>query len=183
MERQNRIVRDSQVVMTELVLPNDTNQLGNLLGGRLMHWIDIAAALSAMRHSNRVCVTASVDGMSFHAAIKQGQVVTLKASVNRVFNTSMEVADILNREQRVRIGLRSFVEEIRRKPLAEMSASVTDAATGVTYTSTIERVALTTTRGEVLADLYNLKVVASFQAGNETREESVDVYVHKPAQP
>jgi acyl-CoA hydrolase len=77
--------------MTELVLPNDTNQLGNLLGGRLMHWIDIAAALSAMRHSNRVCVTASVDGMSFHAAIKQGQVVTLKASVNRVFNTSMEV--------------------------------------------------------------------------------------------
>ena len=91
MERQNRIVRDSQVVMTELVLPNDTNQLGNLLGGRLMHWIDIAAALSAMRHSNRVCVTASVDGMSFHAAIKQGQVVTLKASVNRVFNTSMEV--------------------------------------------------------------------------------------------
>lgn len=101
----------------------------------------------------------------------------------RTLNTSMEVANILNREQRVRIGLRSFVEEIRRKPLAEMSASVTDAATGVTYTSTIERVALTTTRGEVLADLYNLKVVASFQAGNETREESVDVYVHKPAQP
>jgi acyl-CoA hydrolase len=77
--------------MTELVLPNDTNQLGNLLGGRLMHWIDIAAALAAMRHSHRVCVTASVDGMSFHAPIKLGQMVILKASVNRVFNTSMEV--------------------------------------------------------------------------------------------
>lgn len=77
--------------MTELVLPNDTNQLGNLLGGRLMHWIDIAAALAAMRHSGRVCVTASVDGMSFHEPVKLGQVVILKASVNRVFNTSMEV--------------------------------------------------------------------------------------------
>jgi acyl-CoA hydrolase len=86
-----RPARDSQVVMTELVLPNDTNQLGNLLGGRLMHWMDIAAALAAMRHSNRVCVTASVDGMSFHHPIKLGQVVILKASVNRAFKTSMEV--------------------------------------------------------------------------------------------
>lgn len=86
-----RTVQESQVVMTELVLPNDTNQLGNLLGGRLMHWIDIAAALAAMRHSNRVCVTASVDGMSFHAPIRLGHIVILKASVNRVFSTSMEV--------------------------------------------------------------------------------------------
>lgn len=86
-----RPVRESQVVMTELVLPNDTNQLGNLLGGRLMHWMDIAAALAAMRHANRVCVTASVDGMSFHAPIKLGHIVILKASVNRVFSTSMEV--------------------------------------------------------------------------------------------
>ncbi len=86
-----RPVSDSQVEMTELVLPNDTNQLGNLLGGRLMHWIDIAAALCAMRHARRVCVTASVDGMSFHAPIRLGNIVRLKASVNRVFNTSMEV--------------------------------------------------------------------------------------------
>lgn len=84
-------IGDSQVVMTELVLPNDTNQLGNLLGGRLMHWIDIAAALAAMRHAHRVCVTASVDGMSFHAPIRLGHVVILKASVNRAFRTSMEV--------------------------------------------------------------------------------------------
>ena len=91
MEQTPIPVSDSQVVMTELVLPNDTNQLGNLLGGRLMHWIDIAAALAAMRHSHRVCVTASVDGMSFLAPIRLGDVVTLKASVNRVFRTSMEV--------------------------------------------------------------------------------------------
>ena len=84
-------VRDSQVFMTELVLPNDTNQLGNLLGGRLMHWIDIAAAISAQKHSGHVCVTASVDELNFHHPIKLGEIVTLQASVNRAFKTSMEV--------------------------------------------------------------------------------------------
>ena len=82
-------VRDSQVFMTELVLPNDTNQLGNLLGGRLMHWIDIAAAISAQKHSGHVCVTASVDELNFHHPIKLGEIVTLQASVNRAFKTSM----------------------------------------------------------------------------------------------
>ena len=77
--------------MTQLVLPNDTNQLGNLLGGRLMEWIDIAAAVCAQRHSNRICVTAAVDNLVFHQPIKLGEVVTLRASVNRVFGTSMEV--------------------------------------------------------------------------------------------
>ena len=77
--------------MTELVLPNHTNQLGNLLGGQLMHWIDICAALSSSKHANRICVTASVDRIDFHHPIKLGDVVTLYASVNRVFNTSMEV--------------------------------------------------------------------------------------------
>lgn len=77
--------------MTELVLPNHTNQLGNLLGGQLMHWIDICAALSAAKHNNRVCVTASVDRIDFHHPIKLGDAVTLSASVNRVFNTSLEV--------------------------------------------------------------------------------------------
>jgi acyl-CoA hydrolase len=84
-------VSDSQIVMTELVLPNHTNQLGNLLGGQLMHWIDICAALSAAKHSNRVCVTASVDRIDFHHPIRLGDAVTLVASVNRVFRTSMEV--------------------------------------------------------------------------------------------
>jgi acyl-CoA hydrolase len=77
--------------MTELVLPNDTNRLGNLLGGRLMHWIDIAAAIAAARHTNRVCVTASVDELRFLNPVKQGEVVVLRASVNRVFRTSLEV--------------------------------------------------------------------------------------------
>ncbi|MEJ5262107.1 MAG: acyl-CoA thioesterase [Ignavibacterium sp.] len=84
-------VSDSQIVMTELVLPNHTNQLGNLLGGQLMHWIDICAALSAAKHANRVCVTASVDRIDFHHPIRLGDAVTLVASVNRVFRTSMEV--------------------------------------------------------------------------------------------
>ncbi|PLX25399.1 MAG: acyl-CoA thioesterase [Ignavibacteria bacterium] len=84
-------VRASQVEMTELVLPNDTNQLGNLLGGRLMHLMDIAMAIAAARHSGLVCVTASVDEINFLHPIKLAQVVILEASVNRVFRTSMEV--------------------------------------------------------------------------------------------
>ncbi len=88
---KKRYVDDSLVEMTQLVLPNDTNQLGNLLGGRLMEWMDIAAAIAAQRHSNRICVTAAVDDLVFHQPIKLGEVVTLRASVNRVFGTSMEV--------------------------------------------------------------------------------------------
>jgi acyl-CoA hydrolase len=82
---------DSHVIMTELVLPNDTNQLGNLLGGRLMHWIDIAAALVTMKHAGRVCVTASVDEINFFEPIRLGHIVTLYASLNRAFKTSLEV--------------------------------------------------------------------------------------------
>ncbi len=83
-------VRASHVEMTELVLPNDTNQLGNLLGGRLMHLMDICMAIAASRHSGLVCVTASVDEINFLHPIRQGQVIILRASVNRVFRTSME---------------------------------------------------------------------------------------------
>ena len=99
----------------------------------------------------------------------------------RTLNSSMEVANILNRDQRVRIGMRSFLEEIRRKPLNEMNANITDAATGVTYTSTTEPVSLIMTNGNTMTDLYDLKIVASYIAGHEQREESVDVYVYKPA--
>jgi len=95
-------VRESQVFTTELVLPNDTNQLGNLLGGRLMHWIDITAAIASQRHSGRVCVTASVDELNFHDPIKLGEIVTLQASVNRAFRTSMEVGVVV-----IAQGLRS----------------------------------------------------------------------------
>ena len=89
---------DSEVIMTELVLPNDTNQLGNLLGGRLMHWVDIAAALSAQRHSSKVCVTASVDKIAFHEPIKLGHVVHIHSKVTRAFKTSMEVRVVVARE-------------------------------------------------------------------------------------
>jgi acyl-CoA hydrolase len=86
-----KFVKDSIVEMTELVLPNDTNQLGNLLGGSLMHWMDIAGAIAAQRHSNRVCVTAFVDELYFHHPIHLGEIIRLKATVNRTFNTSLEV--------------------------------------------------------------------------------------------
>jgi acyl-CoA hydrolase len=88
-------VRDSQVITTNLVLPNDTNQLGNLLGGTLMHWIDITAAIASQRHAERVCVTASVDELNFHYPIKLGDIVTLQASINRAFRTSMEVGVVV----------------------------------------------------------------------------------------
>lgn len=77
--------------MNELVLPNDTNTLHNLMGGRLLHWMDIAAAISAQKHCNRIVVTASVDNVSFQHAIKLGDVITIEAKVTRAFHTSVEV--------------------------------------------------------------------------------------------
>ena len=77
--------------MNELVLPNDTNTLNNLMGGRLLHWMDIAAAISAQKHCNNIVVTASVDNVSFKHAIKLGDVITIEAKVTRSFSTSMEV--------------------------------------------------------------------------------------------
>lgn len=82
---------ESEVIMTELVLPNDTNTFGNLMGGRLMYWMDIAAALAAMKHCGSPVVTASVDNISFETPIKLGNVVHIKAFVTRAFNSSMEV--------------------------------------------------------------------------------------------
>jgi acyl-CoA hydrolase len=87
----NRKASESLIIMTELVLPNDTNTHGNLMGGRLMYWMDIAAALSAMKHCGNPVVTASVDNISFEAPIILGNVVHIEASVSRAFNTSMEV--------------------------------------------------------------------------------------------
>src|SRR5687767_1456468 len=81
----------SVTIMTELVLPNDTNVFGNLMGGRLMYWMDIAAALAAQKHCNAPVVTASVDNISFENPIKLGNVVHIEAKLTRSFNTSMEV--------------------------------------------------------------------------------------------
>ncbi len=81
----------SLTIMTELVLPNDTNVFGNLMGGRLMYWMDIAAALSAQKHCNAPVVTASVDNISFENPIKLGNAVHIEAKITRAFNSSMEV--------------------------------------------------------------------------------------------
>ena len=89
--KKTKKCNDSLVTMTELVLPNDTNGLDNLMGGRLMHWMDIAAAIAAQKHSNRIVVTASVDNISFSEPIRKGNTVTLTAFVTRAFNSSMEV--------------------------------------------------------------------------------------------
>jgi len=90
-ERTCKSMQDSIVETTELVLPNDANILGNLLGGRLMHWIDIAGALTASKHSNCVVVTAALDSLDFRHPIKVGEMVRLKSRITWVGNTSMEV--------------------------------------------------------------------------------------------
>lgn len=91
MTRKSKTPAESFVSMTELVLPNDTNTLNNLMGGRLMHWMDIVSAIAGQKHSNSIVVTASVDNISFKYPILLGNVVTLKAKVTRAFNSSMEV--------------------------------------------------------------------------------------------
>jgi acyl-CoA hydrolase len=82
---------ESKTVMSEMVFPNDTNFYGNLMGGRLMYWIDTAAFMAAAKHSNSPCVTASADNISFESPIKLGQVVHIEAQVCRAFKTSMEI--------------------------------------------------------------------------------------------
>lgn len=89
--KKNKTPKDSFATMTELVFPNDTNILGNLMGGKLLHWMDIVSAISASKHCHRVCVTASVDFVDFRSPIELAEIVLLEAFVTRAFNTSMEV--------------------------------------------------------------------------------------------
>jgi acyl-CoA hydrolase len=86
-----RPVRASRTEMTELVLPQDSNLLGNILGGRVMHMIDIAGAIAAHRHCHRQVVTASVDHLDFLNPVRVGDLIVLEAHVNRAFHTSVEV--------------------------------------------------------------------------------------------
>jgi acyl-CoA hydrolase len=87
-----KTVNASRVRMVELVMPNDTNPLGNLMGGRLLHWMDMCSAIAAQRHCNRSVVTVSVDSVQFRESIKLGEVVVIEGEVTRAFRTSMEVA-------------------------------------------------------------------------------------------
>lgn len=98
MDEDKRTPAFSRTEMTELVLPGDSNQLGNILGGRIMHWIDLAAAIAAARHAGRVAVTASMDSLEFIHPVKVGQVVRLVAQVNWVGRTSMEIGVDVFRE-------------------------------------------------------------------------------------
>jgi acyl-CoA hydrolase len=101
-QMEGKYVRESYSEYSELALPNDTNGLGNLLGGKVMHLVDLAGAMAAMRHSRQPVVTASVDHMNFLHPVRIGQWVRLRSAVNRVFRTSMEV------------GVKVFVEDLIR---------------------------------------------------------------------
>jgi acyl-CoA hydrolase len=101
-----RPVRESISEMTEIVLPNDANPLNALLGGRLMHWIDLAGAMAAHRHSRTYVVTASIDHMDFLVPVRVGDFVILRSSVNRVFRTSMEVG--------VKVWVENYLSEQHR---------------------------------------------------------------------
>ncbi len=89
--RAPKPVKASRCTMNEIVLPNDTNGLGNLMGGRLLHMMDVCAAIAAQRHAEQVSVTASVDSVEFQSPIYMGEVVVLEGQVNRAFRTSMEI--------------------------------------------------------------------------------------------
>lgn len=116
-----RPVRDSQSEMNEIVLPNDANPLGALLGGRLMHWIDLAGALAAHRHSRNYVVTASIDRMDFWTPAHVGDLVVLRSSVNRVFTTSMEVG--------VKVWVENYLaDESRHVSSAYLTFVAVDAA-------------------------------------------------------
>ena len=106
-----RPVRESASEMTEIVLPNDANVLNALLGGRLMHWIDLAGAMAAHRHSRQHVVTASIDHLDFLVPVRVGDFVILRSSVNRVFHTSMEV------------GVKVWVENYRAEESRHVSSA------------------------------------------------------------
>jgi acyl-CoA hydrolase len=93
----------SETIMTEVVCPNDTNPMGMLQGGRLVQWMDIAAAICAQRHSDQICVTTFIGGLKFISSARVGDVITIKARITRAFNTSME------------IGVKAWSQQINKK--------------------------------------------------------------------
>ena len=96
-EPRGKTVDESRTFMTELVLPNDANTRGDILGGKVMHWVDLAGAMAAFRHCRRPVVTASVDSLVFLHPIRVGQIVVLEAVVNRAFSTSTFVVPSASR--------------------------------------------------------------------------------------
>lgn len=98
-------VKDSEVIMTEVVCPNDTNPMGLLMGGKMLHWMDIASAVCAQTHAERICVTASIDKVDFLKPANLGDIITITAKITRSFKTSMEIhvkvwaRKVLNKEK------------------------------------------------------------------------------------
>jgi len=111
LQMQGKPVRESQSEYSELALPNDSNGLGNVLGGKVMHLVDLAGALAAMRHARCPLVTASIDHMNFLHPVHIGQLVILRSSVNRVFQTSLEV------------GVKVWVEDLLKGDLQHTSSA------------------------------------------------------------
>jgi len=101
----------SETIKTEVVCPNDTNPMGLLQGGRLVEWMDIAAAVCAQTHSGKICVTASINHVDFNAAAKIGDIITIHAKITRAFRTSMEI----------------FVQAFARKVLVEKKYLICEA--------------------------------------------------------
>ncbi len=110
-EVPNRSVRESQSERSEIIFPGDTNPIGGLFGGRLMQFIDLTGAMAASRHARAVVVTASMDHLDFVAPVRMGDLLILKASVNRAFRTSMEV------------GVKAMVEDVRKGHLRHVSSA------------------------------------------------------------
>jgi len=108
---ESRTVAESQAERSEIIFPADSNALGNLFGGRLMQFIDLVGAVAAVRHSRAITVTASMDHLDFVAPVHVGDLLILKASVNRAFRTSME------------IGVRAMVEDARGQTLRHVSTA------------------------------------------------------------
>lgn len=103
--------KESRTIMTEIVLPNDTNNLGNLFGGQLLSWMDRCSAISAHRHCKKQVVTAAVNNVSFNQAIPIASIVTLEAKVSRAFKSSMEVfVDVYVEDQKID-GKRTYTNE------------------------------------------------------------------------
>ena len=107
----SRKVSESQSERSEIIFPGDTNAIGNLFGGRLMQFMDLTGAMAASRHARAITVTASMDHLDFVAPVHVGDLLILKASVNRAFRTSMEV------------GVKAMVEDVRKQKLRHVSSA------------------------------------------------------------
>jgi len=88
---KSKFPKSSETIVTEVVCPNDTNPMGFLLGGRLVQWMDIASAVCAQNHAEKICVTASIDSVKFKHPAKVGDIITINAKITRAFNSSMEI--------------------------------------------------------------------------------------------